>query len=215
MAAEATSHSLVVVSAGLGQPSSTRLLADRLASTTEGALHDRGVPVERRSVELRDHAVDLANHLLTGFPVAELAATIDAVVAADGIIAVTPIYNASYAGLFKLFWDLIEHDALAGVPVLLGATGGTPRHSLALEHALRPLFSYLAAPTMPTAVFAAAEDWGRAERPEAEGLPARIERAAGELAAAMAGERRARRADPFTDPVPFEELLRGGGPTRP
>jgi FMN reductase len=212
MASRHGSRSLVVVSAGLGQPSSTRLLADRLAASTEAALGARGVPVQRHTIELREQATELANHLLAGFPAPPLSATIDAVVQADGIVAVSPIYNASYAGLFKLFWDLIERDALVGVPVLLGATGGTPRHSLALEHAMRPLFSYLAAPTMPTGVFAAAEDWGRPDAPEAEGLAERIERAGGELAAAMAGERRPRRLDPFVDPVPFEELLRHGQP---
>lgn len=205
-------RSLVVVTAGIGQPSSTRLLADRLAASVETALVARDVGVERRTVELRDHAADLANHLVTGFPAPELGATIDAVVAADGIVAVTPIFNASYAGLFKLFWDVVERDALVGVPVLLGATGGTPRHSLAIEHAMRPLFGYLGAPTMPTGVFAAAEDWGRSDAPDSQGLAERIERAGGELAAAMAGERRVPRVDPFAAPVPFEELLRGGPP---
>lgn len=214
MAVDGAPRSLVVVSGGIGQPSSTRLLADRLASATEAALGSRGVPVDRRTIELRDHATDLANHLLTGFPVPALAETLEAVVGADGIVAVSPIYNASYAGLFKLFWDLVEHDALAGVPVLLGATGGTPRHSLAIEHAMRPLFGYLAAPTMPTGVFAAAEDWGRAESPQVTGLAARIDRAGGELAAAMATERRVRRPDPFEAPVSFEDLLRGGSSDR-
>lgn len=75
----------------------------------------------------------------TGFPSASLAQAIDAVTSADGLIAVTPVFSASYSGLFKSFFDVIDNDALTGKPVLAAATGGTARHSLALEHALRPV----------------------------------------------------------------------------
>ena len=111
-------------------------------------------------VELREHARDLADNLVTGFPNASLRAAIDTVTGADGLIAVTPIFSASYSGLFKTFFDVLDKDALAGKPVLLAATAGTARHSLALEHAMRPLFAYLRTIVVPTAVFAAAEDWG-------------------------------------------------------
>ena len=129
------SRSLVVVTAGLSQPSSTRLLADRLSVATDRHLRDAGIEPEIGVVELRDHAQDLTNHLLTGFPSPKLQAAIDSVLAADGLIAVTPIFSASYSGLFKMFFDVIERDGLAGKPVLIAATGGTARHSLALEHA--------------------------------------------------------------------------------
>ena len=136
-------------------------------------------------VELREHARDLADHLVTGFPNASLRPAIDAVTGADGLIAVTPIFAASYSGLFKTFFDVLEEDALAGKPVLLGATAGTARHSLALDHALRPLFAHLRAVAVPTGVLAAADDWAAAtRRPD---LAARIERAAGELADLVAG----------------------------
>ncbi|HET8776549.1 MAG TPA: NAD(P)H-dependent oxidoreductase, partial [Candidatus Limnocylindria bacterium] len=118
-------RSLVVVSAGLSQPSSTRLLADRLAAAAEHELHRSGIGVERRTIELRDHAQDLVSQLLTNIPSPSLEDAVDAVLKADGLVAVSPIFNASYSGLFKLFFDVIEHDALTGVPVLLGATGGT------------------------------------------------------------------------------------------
>ena len=199
-------RSLVLVSAGLSQPSATRLLADRLAVSVE---RQAAVPVERRTIELRDHAQDLANHFLTGFPSADLQASIDAVLKADGLVAVSPIFNASYSGLFKSFFDAIEHDALRGMPVLIGATGGTARHSLALEHALRPLFAYLGAAVVPTAVYAAAEDWGRGEMPADADLADRIERAAGQLALAMTALPRPAMTDPFENPTPFDQLLRG------
>ena len=136
-------------------------------------------------IEVRDHATDLVNNLLTFFPSPSLRAAIDAVTAADGLIAVSPIFTASYSGLFKLFFDGLERDSLAGLPVLIGATGGTARHSLALDHAVRPLFAYLDALVMPTGVFAAPEDWGQGDTPAGPDLAERIERAAAELAQAM------------------------------
>lgn len=201
-------RSIVVVAAGLATPSATRLLADRLAAATERHLRDAGVTPTIRVIELREHAQDLANHLLTGFPPPSLQAAIDDVLAADGLIAVGPIFNASYSGLFKLFFDVIERDALSGLPTLVAATGGSARHSLALEHAFRPLFAYLAAAVVPTAVFAATDDWGSGGVAADGGLVRRIDRAAGQLAAAVAARPRRTSADPYADVAPFEDLLR-------
>ncbi len=204
----ATTRSLVVVSAGLSQPSSTRLLADRLTAATDRHLRDAGIVPAVEVIELRDHAQDLTNHLLTGFPSPRLQEVLDAVLAADGLIAVSPIFSASYSGLFKMFFDLIERDGLAGKPVLIAATGGTARHSLALEHALRPLFAYLNAAVVATAVYAATEDWGGGGVGADGGLVQRIDRAARELAGAMAARVSPTPQDAFADPVPFDRLLR-------
>ncbi|MFI6057759.1 FMN reductase [Streptomyces sp. NPDC051286] len=177
---------LTVVSAGLSTPSSTRLLADRLAESARDELTGRGQAPSTEVVELRELAGDIANHLVTGFPPARLSAAIDAVTAADGLIVVTPVFAASYSGLFKSFFDVIDPDALTGKPVLTAATGGTARHSLVLEHAVRPLFAYLRAVVVPTAVFAASEDWGSGGDEYTDGLPGRVRRAGAELAALMA-----------------------------
>ncbi|MEV7128052.1 FMN reductase [Streptomyces sp. NPDC093260] len=190
---------LVAVSAGLSTPSSTRLLADRLAESARADLAAEGHDVRTEVIELRELAVAVANHLVTGFPPPQLASAIDAVTGADGLIAVTPVFTASYSGLFKSFFDLIDPDALTGTPVLIAATGGTARHSLVLEHALRPLFAYLRAGVVPTAVYAASEDWGSGGDDYTEGLPARIQRAGGELAVAMA-------ARPASETTPDDEV---------
>lgn len=199
-------RTLTVISAGLTQPSSSRLLADRLSAATVDALAERGVAAEVEVVELRDHAHALTDNLLTGFPSGALRSVTERVAASDGVIAVTPIFNASYSGLFKEFFDVLEQGTLDGVPVLLGATGGTARHSLALEHAVRPMFAYLRAATVPTAVYAASEDWAGGEDGD-RGLAQRIARAGAELAAAMAIAERKGPVDPFENSVPFEELL--------
>ncbi len=198
---------LTVVSAGLSQPSSTRMLADRLATATVRALTNQGVTAEVETIELRDHAHDIANNLLTGFPAEELRHTLDSVQAADGLIAVSPIFTASYSGLFKSFFDVLDDGALAGKPVLIGATGGTERHSLALEHALRPLFAYLHAVVVPTAVYASSSDW--ASSADGSRLADRVDRAGGELADLIAGRPAQRPTDPFEEPTPFTELLLG------
>jgi FMN reductase len=204
-----STKTLAVVSGGLSNPSSTRLLSDRLTTATVSALRARGDDATVETVELREHARDLADNLVTGFPNASLRTAIETVTGADGLIAVTPIFSASYSGLFKTFFDVLDKESLGGKPVLLGATAGTSRHSLALDHAMRPLFAYLRAVPVPTAVFAASEDWAGGNGVD-RALGERIERAAGELADQVAGRRTdLRPADPFADPVPFEQLLRG------
>ncbi|MGI5163235.1 FMN reductase [Spirillospora sp. CA-253888] len=205
-----TTRTLAVVSAGLGQPSSTRLLADRLAGAAADALRGQGAEVELVPVDLRDHAHELMDNMLTGFPGGKLREVLEKVGRADGLIAVTPVFNASYSGLFKSFFDVLEPGTLEGVPVLLGATGGTARHSLAIDFAMRPMFAYLRAHVVPTGVYAASEDWG--SNGTAEGTDALTERAAragAELAAVIGGTAPAVKPDPFDEPVPFEDLLAG------
>ena len=184
---------IAVVAAGLSQPSSTRLLADRLAAATVSALGGAEVEV----FELRDYATDVTNNLLTGFPGPRLAAAIESITTADALIVVTPIFTTSYSGLFKSFIDVLDPQSLTGMPVLLAATGGTERHSLAIDYAMRPLFAYLHANAVPTGVYAASGDWGNDS-----GLSDRIERAAGELAAAV-GHAARRVRDPFALPDGF------------
>lgn len=199
--------SLAVVSGGLSNPSSSRLLADMLTAATRQA---GGGQVDVTMIELRDLAQQLTEHMLTGFPGPELSEAIDAVRNADGVIVVTPVFAASYSGLFKTFFDVLEEGLLDGKPVLIAATAGTARHSLVLEFALRPLFSYLHAVVVPTGVFAATDDFGD------DGLDRRIARAAGELVGLMNVDDAAPRSTParrlvedeFADPTPFAELLR-------
>jgi FMN reductase len=205
---------IVVIQAGTGQPSSTRLLADRLAGATRDAALERGVDSTVEVIDLRDHAQALAGAVLTGFATGALREALEFVEQADAVIAVTPIYQASYSGLFKSFIDVLDEGAVRGTPVLMGATAGTARHSLVLEHAMRPLFAYLKAITVPTAVFAASEDWGAiggtGDAGASSGLDRRITVAASELADLVAGRTGSRtRTDDFTVPAGFEELLRG------
>src|SRR4029079_2408028 len=107
-----STRTLAVVSAGLSVPSSTRLLADRLTTATVDALRQRGVEATVEVVERREHARDLADNLVTGFPSGSLRAALDTVTGADGLIAVTPIFSASYSGLFKTLFDVVYTHVL-------------------------------------------------------------------------------------------------------
>lgn len=172
---------VVAVNGGLGDPSSTRLLVDRIAEAVARRL---GSAAEVEVIDLRDLAVDIGASMTTGFAAGAARDAVTAVESADALIVASPVFNASYSGLFKSFFDLVDVDAMAGKPVLIGATGGSPRHSMVLDHAMRPLFSYLRTVVIPTGVYAAAEDWAGTSGDTAT-LSGRIDRAAEELVALL------------------------------
>lgn len=176
-------RSLIVVTAGLSTPSSTRKLADSLSAATQAAVTSRGEAVEITTVELRDLAAELATAMTNmAAPTPQLNEVKEKLSAADGLIAVTPIFQASYTGLFKMFFDTLDPDSINGMPTIIAATAGSARYSMTLDHALRPLLTFLRAVVVPTGVFQATEDFGSQAGIDND---ARIQRAAGELADLM------------------------------
>ena len=173
---------LVVISAGTGNPSSTRLLSDRIAQRSLDLLRESGTPATASVVELGPLAVEIARATVSGVPGEELQGAIERIAAADAVIAATPVYKAGISGLFKSFVDLLDDDLLVAKPVLLAATAGSSRHALVIDEQMRPLFAYLRALALPTSVFATPEDWGATE------LGERIERAAIELSVLLRAE---------------------------
>lgn len=203
-------YRIAVVTAGLREPSSTKMLADRLAEAARAEVAARGASVELDVIDLRTIAAPLTSALMSGVQPADVAAATSAVSTADAVIAVSPIFSGSYNGLFKTFFDLLDDGVLAGTPVLLGATAGTPRHSLAIEHAMRPLFAYLRALVVPTAVFAATDDFGQVGGKRADDvapLDQRTARAGAELAELLLARGRKQVKDEMADFTPFDELL--------
>ena len=180
---------LVVISAGTSEPSTTRMLAGRIAQRSLELLRETGIAATAGVVEVAPLAVDIARASVHGAPSAELQAAIDQVAAADAIVASTPVYKAGISGLFKSFVDVLDDDLLVAKPVLLAATAGSSRHALVAEEQMRPLFAYMRALTLPTSVFAAPEDWGAPE------LGDRILRAATELAVVVQARIEQRIAD--------------------
>ncbi|HSO90231.1 MAG TPA: FMN reductase [Arthrobacter sp.] len=201
------SRRITVLSAGLGVPSSSRLLADQLAASAQRHLAAAGYAVDIQVLELRDLAVDIANNFVTGYAAPKLAGVIAGVAASDGIIAVSPVFSASYSGLFKSFIDVLDPKSLEGKAVLLGATAGTDRHQMVLDFAMRPLFTYLRTRIASTAVFAGPQDWGGNDD-GGSALSARIDRAAGEFAALLQGAQPPQK-QAAPESLPFEQLLAG------
>lgn len=206
---------IILVSAGMSEQSSTSRLGDALIHHLRD-LAGPGADLEIRTVELRPLAHQIVDAMTTGFASGALADALAAVTAADALIALTPTYQSSYSGLFKSFIDVLETDALAGTPVLIGATGGTPRHALVTEVALRPLFTYLHADPVPTAVFAATEDWGASARDsdgQGASLRRRIRRAATELLARLGARDTWAPTDPRTPAHPDRPTTEAATPS--
>lgn len=167
---------LVLLSAGTGNPSSTRQLTDRIAQKVLDRLREAGTPATASVIELGPLAADTARAAVAGFPGAEVQQAIDRLAAADAVVVATPVYKAGISGLLKTFVDILDDDLLVAKPALLAATGGTPRHALVIDDQLRPLLAFMRAFALPTSVYAAPDDWGSAA------LGKRVERAATELA---------------------------------
>ncbi|WIM68938.1 FMN reductase [Corynebacterium breve] len=218
-------RTLTVITAGLSTPSSTRQVADEISAAVNAAVTARGEALEVTTIELRELVNDLAQVFTTGMSTPRLDEVKTLVSSSDGLVAVTPVFKASYSGLFKMFFDALDADALNGMPTIIAATAGTPRHSLVTEFALRPLMTYMRAVVVPTSFFAATDDFGGEE---GQSLERRIARAAGELANLMVASndsvgglggvtaegqgmtrRRKTGVDPEENLVPFSELLAG------
>ncbi|MCT1596605.1 FMN reductase [Corynebacterium sanguinis] len=218
---------LIVLSAGLSTPSTTRQVADTIASGVSSAVGGRGEKLEVTTIELRELTGDLAQQTSTGMSTPRLDEVKTQLSEADGLVAVTPVFKASYTGLFKMFFDVLDTDALNGMPTIIAATAGTARHSLVTEYAMRPLLSYMRAVVVPTSLFAATDDFGG---PEGADFNKRVARAAAELArlivategsvGGLAGavtdssadvppRKRKAGVDVTDDFIPFSELLRG------
>jgi FMN reductase len=170
---------VAVVSAGTGDPSATRLLADRTADRAAALAAGRGNAVTVSVIELREISADISTALVSQLITPKLQHVVDILGGADGIIAAAPVYKAGPSGLFTSFFHVLDNDLLIGKPVVLAATAGTARHALVADDQMRPLLAYLRTLTAPTSLFAAPEDWSD------PALNTRIDRAALELVLLM------------------------------
>jgi FMN reductase len=145
---------LVAVSGGLQRPSRTLALVEAIIAQLADHL-----PLDVHIVELSEIARDVGVTLDRRQASVEVESHLRAIEQADALIVASPVFRASFTGLFKHLFDLIGQDALLDVPVLLAATGGSERHALVLEHQLRPLFSFFQARTLPIGVYASTHDF--------------------------------------------------------
>jgi FMN reductase len=136
-------------------------LPSRTAALVEAITQKLGqqLPIDLHVVELSEigHSL-IASYDPKALPV-KVQKDIEAIETADLLVVATPVYRASYTGLFKHLFDLVNYKALVDVPVLLAATGGSERHALIIDHELRPLFSFFQALTLPIGVYATEADF--------------------------------------------------------
>ncbi|BAI75220.1 FMN reductase (plasmid) [Azospirillum sp. B510] len=167
---------VVTVSGNLGARSRTRALIDAVVEGVEAQ-----IPIHRTDIVIGELAPELGALTDPKALPPRVADALDAITGAGLLVVGTPVYKGSYTGLFKHLIDFIDPNALGGVPVVLTATGGSPRHALVIEHQLRPLFGFFLAHTVPTGVFAQDSDFTdyRLSSPE---IAARAARAADEAA---------------------------------
>lgn len=175
MGAEAEPFRLLVINAGVSDPSSTRMLTDRVAQQVVEQARAAGRSVSLSILDLAPLAADIARAMVAGFANDAIAGVLEKLATADAVIAGTPIYKAGLSGLFKSFIDLLDNDALVARPMILVATAGTARHAMVVDEQMRPLFAFMRALPVPTGLFASPDDWGSPD------FTKRIGRAATEL----------------------------------
>lgn len=175
-------YRLVVVSGGTSNPSSTRMLADRIAARVGASAARRDARVTVTVIDLRELATEITTALVSQLTGPKITAAIDTLAAADGLVVAAPVYKAAPSGLLTSFFHVLDNDLLIAKPVILAATAGTSRHALVVDEQMRALFAFLRTMTVPTSLFAATEDWNDTD------LNKRIDRAALELVLLMESE---------------------------
>ncbi|MFQ6230418.1 CE1759 family FMN reductase [Nocardia sp. NPDC002869] len=174
-----TPYRLVVVSGGTSNPSSTRMLADRVAARVGTLAGRRGATATVHVIDLRELATEITTALVSQLMGPKMTAAIETLGAADGLIVAAPVYKAAPSGLLTSFFHVLDNDLLIAKPVILAATAGSSRHALVVDEQMRALFAFLRTMTVPTSLFAASEDWSDTD------LDKRIDRAALELVLLM------------------------------
>ncbi|WP_038346297.1 FMN reductase [Acinetobacter sp. A47] len=165
----ATPLNIVAVSGGLNSPSKTESLVQAILDELSEA-----IDIKVHFVKLSEIGPLLGGAIYRNQLPQRVQDDLAAVEAADALIVGTPVYRASFTGLFKHFFDFVEQTALVDVPVLLAASGGSDRHALVLEHQLRPLFSFFQAQTLPIGVYATDRDFSPEYTVKSEQLADRV-----------------------------------------
>ena len=162
---------VVAVSGSLTAPSRTTALVEAISEA-----FGRVLPIEPHLIALNELGPHLAGALTRKQLPPEAEAELQRIENADLLIVATPVYRASFTGLFKYLFDFVDQYALVDTPVLLAATGGSERHALIIEHQLRPLFGFFQSLALPVGVYAHDSDFTDYKISD-EGLTDRIEKA--------------------------------------
>jgi FMN reductase len=169
-------RSIVGLAGSLGRPSRTRALVEAAVERASARYW-----LEGTVFDLLSFAPSLGTATRLSDLDAGARASVDRMLEADALVLASPVYKGSYSGLFKHLIDLLDPRSLVGKPVLIGATGGGPRHALVIEHQLRPLLGFFEAQTLATGIYAADPDFDEGAIVSAAALE-RLDRAVGQFA---------------------------------
>lgn len=171
---------VVTINGSPTKPSRTGILIDAVAAAVSGRMD-----CTRKTISLSEDAHEFMCGLTRPEVTARGEKLLQMTEQADLLILGTPVYRATYTGVFKHFFDLVDRDAMRDRKAVLCATGGTPLHGLMLEHQMRPLMGFFSMQTITTGLFGLTDDFadGRVVSPD---LNRRIERVANEVFAAFA-----------------------------
>jgi len=164
---------VVGVSGSLHTPSKTSALVSAIIDAV-----GRQARIDSQLIELSEIGPSLAGALRRDQLAPDVTQALGAIEGADLLVVASPVYRASFTGLFKHLFDFVDQYALVGHPVLLAATGGGERHALIIEHQLRPLFGFFQAITLPLGIYASSTDFDGCELRSAAAHQ-RIEQAVG------------------------------------
>jgi FMN reductase len=145
---------VVAVSGSLKNPSKTTALVEAIVAALGTA-----IPIDSHLITLTELGPHLAGALNRKDLPPEAEAELQRIESADVLIVASPVYRASFTGLFKHLFDFVDQYALVDTPVLLAASGGSERHALIIEHQFRPLFAFFQALTLPIGIYAHDSDF--------------------------------------------------------
>ncbi|HEY8282239.1 MAG TPA: FMN reductase [Leifsonia sp.] len=145
---------VVAVSGSLHTPSKTTALVKEILAS-----YGREVVVDAHVIAVNEIGPDFAGALRRDELPASVEEELRRIENADLLVVASPVYRASFTGLFKHLFDFVGQYALVDTPVLLAATGGSDRHALIIEHQFRPLFGFFQALTLPIGIYANDSDF--------------------------------------------------------
>jgi FMN reductase len=145
---------VVGVSGSLKAPSRTIALVDAII----GSIGEH-LDIEPLHIRINEIGPSFAGTLKRSELPDAVEAALQAIESADVLVVASPVYRASFTGLFKHLFDFVDQYALVDTPILLAATGGSERHALIIEHQFRPLFGFFQALTLPVGVYAHDSDF--------------------------------------------------------
>lgn len=191
--------SIVAVVGSPQEPSKTGVLVDAILAELAAAL-----PASLHVIRMSELGPSFAGALDRRDLPVRVEEELRRIEQADVLIAASPVYRASFTGLFKHLFDFVDQYALVDTPVLIAATGGSERHSLILEHQLRPLFGFFQALTLPQGIYAASSDFDGYELQSpvlAERIQQAVTRGLPLIKAALKGKRKFAEQSSYAVPV--------------